>query len=64
MEEGKQDSQHELFHLVWFLDNKCSITKDAMAEVKATVKALVKAVREGERQQELDLEIVNMEAKE
>jgi predicted oxidoreductase len=64
MEEGKQDSQHELFDLVRFLDNKCSITKDAMAEVKATVKALVKAVREGERQQELDLEIVHMEAKE
>ena len=57
MEERKQDSQQELAHLVWFLGNECSITKDAMAEVNATVKVSVKAVREGERQQELDLEI-------
>jgi hypothetical protein len=64
MEEGKQDSQQELLHLVWFLDNKCSMTKHAMAEVKATVKALVKAVREGKRQEELGLEVVHMEAKE
>lgn len=64
MEEGKQDSQQELLHLVWFLGNECSITEDAMAEVKATVKALVTAVREGKRQEELGLEVVHMEAKE
>jgi len=59
MEESKQHSQQELVHLVWFLGNECSITKHAVAEVKATVKGLVKAVREEERQQELGLEIAH-----
>jgi hypothetical protein len=64
MEESKRDSQQELLHLEWFLGKECSITKDAMAEVKPTVKALVKAVREEERQQEMDLEIAHPEREE